>query len=190
MMLVVESTFIEALGRGEAAPGLRAPEGGTPPNISGAWSISGIPEGKYVVLAAFENDGNVRDPDPGISGTQLQRITVAGGAITPAVQPAFKVTAAVGLVSPGRDGVDSTSATPTFTWETHSNAESYVLRVFNGLGNELWLNPIADKNSTTAVYAGPALAAGQFYQWRLTAIRRGAPTSYTEELRGLFRVQP
>ncbi len=190
VVLVVESTFIEALGRGEVPPGLRAPEGGGPPNITGQWTIAGIPDGRYVVLAAFENDGNVRDPDPGISGTQIQRITVAGGALTPAINPSFKVTAAVALVSPGRDGVENTSATPTFTWAVHSNADGYVLRVFDGLGNEQWQTAIADKAIVTTLYAGPALTAGQFYQWRVTAIRRAAPTSQTEELRGLFRVQP
>ncbi len=188
VVLVVESTFIETLGRGEVPPGLRAPESGAP-TISGAWTISGIPDGKYVVLAAFENDGNVRDPDPGISGTQLQRITVTGGALSPAVNPSFKVTAAVALISPGKDGVENTSATPTFKWETHSNAEGYVLRVFDGLGREIWQVAIADKAADTLTYAGPALTAGQFYQWRVTAIRRLFPTSQTEELRGLFRVQ-
>jgi hypothetical protein len=160
------------------------------PNISGAWTITGIPDGKYVVLAAFENDGNVRDPDPGISGTQIQRITVTGGALSPAVSPAFKVTGAVALVSPGKDGVEVTSATPTFTWEVYSNADAYLLTVFDGLGNTLWTLPILDKAIVSAAYAGPALTAGQFYQWRVTAIRRLAPTSQTEELRGLFQVQP
>jgi hypothetical protein len=190
VVLVVESTFIESLGRGEVPPGLRAPEGGVAPNISGAWTITGIPDGKYVVLAAFENDGNVRDPDPGISGTQIQRITVTGGALSPAVSPAFKVTGAVALVSPGKDGVEVTTATPTFTWEVYSNADAYLLTVFDGLGNTLWTLPILDKAIVTTTYAGPALNAGQFYQWRVTAIRRLAPTSQTEELRGLFQVQP
>lgn len=190
VVLVVESTFIETLGRGEVPPGLRAPEAGVAPNITGSWSITGIPDGKYVVLAAFENDGNVRDPDPGISGTQLQRITVANGAVSGASAPSFKVTGAVGLVSPGREGVETTSATPTFTWEQYSNADGYVLRVFDTLGVERWQTTLGDKSMVTVAYAGPALTAGQFYQWRVTAMRRSAPTSQTEELRGLFRVQP
>lgn len=190
VVLVVESTFIEALGRGEVPPGLRAPEAGTAPTVTGSWSIAGIPDGKYVVLAAFENDGNVRDPDPGISGTQIQHITVTNGAITPAISPSFKVTGAVGLVSPGADGIDATSATPTFTWQVYSNADAYVLRVFDSLGLEIWQTAIGDKATVTSAYAGPALTVGQFYQWRVTAMRRGAPTSQTEELRGLFRVQP
>lgn len=190
VVLVVESTFIESLGRGEVPPGLRAPEPGTAPNITNAWTIAGIPDGKYVVLAAFENDGNVRDPDPNISGTQIQRITVAGGVLSPATSPAFKVTGAVGIVSPGRDGIEETSATPTFTWEVYSNADAYVLRVFDTLGVEISQVPIANKDIVTATYSGPALTAGQYYQWRVTAMRRGAPTSQTEELRGLFRVKP
>ncbi|MFZ5441937.1 MAG: hypothetical protein ACOZQL_18170 [Myxococcota bacterium] len=189
VVLVVESTFLEALGRGEVVPGLRAPEPGVAPNVTGGWTISGIPDGKYVVLAAFENDGNVRDPDPNISGTQLQRITVSNGALSGATSPSFKVTGAVSMVSPGREGVDATSATPTFTWEQYSNADAYLLKVFDSLGNTLWEKPIADKATVSTVYAGPALSSGQFYQWRLTALRRLEPTSQTEELRGLFRVE-
>jgi hypothetical protein len=189
VVLVVESTFVESLGRGEVPPGLRAPESGAP-NISGSWTISGIPDGRYVVLAAFENDGNVRDPDPGISGTQIQHIVVSGGALTPSVSPAFKVTGAVAIVSPGKDGVEDTGATPTFTWSVYSNADAYQLKVFDGLGNTIWTNDIGSKDTVTAAYGGPALTAGQFYQWRVTAIRRSAPTSQTEELRGLFRVAP
>lgn len=187
VVLVVESTFIETLGRGEVPPGLRAPDPGVAPNVTGSWTISGIPDGKYVVLAAFENDGNVRDPDPGISGTQVVHITVSNGAV--AASPQFKVTGAVGLVSPGRDTVDETSATPTFTWEAYSNADAYELQVFDSLGQQVWTTLIPDKGIVSKVYGGPTLTAGQYYQWRVTAIRRLAPTSMTEELRGLFRVK-
>ncbi len=189
VVLALESTFIEALGRGEVPPGLRAPENGEAPNIKGAWTISGIPDGKYVVLAAFENDDNVRDPDPNIAGTGVQRLTVSNGQLSGATSPAFKVTAAVAITSPGRDGLDETTATPTFAWQKHPNADAYTLDVFDGLGNKVWTLAITDGNATSATYAGPALAAGGFYQWRLTAIRRLAPTSHTEELRGVFRVR-
>lgn len=189
VVLVLEATFIESLGRGEVPPGLRAPEGGTAPNISGAWTIGGIPDGKYVVLAAFENDDNVRDPDPGISGTQILHVQVSGGSLSGASSPQFKVTGAVGLVGPGASGVDETSATPTFSWDAYSNADAWVLRVFDSLGNVVWSTDIATKATTSMAYGGPALTAGQYYQWRITAMRRGAPTSQSEELRGLFRVK-
>lgn len=189
MVLVVESTFIESLGRGEVPPGLRAPEPGVLPNVTGAWTIGGIPDGKYVVLAAFENDGNVRDPDPNIAGTGIQRITVANGAVSGATSPQFKVTGAVGLVSPGAEGPEDVTGTPTFTWLKYSNADAYLLRVYNALGEQVWEKAIVDAQTVSTAYAGPALTAGQYYQWRLTAIRRLAPTSMTEELRGIFRVQ-
>lgn len=188
VVLAVESTFIEALGRGEVPPGLRAPGTGAP-DITGAWSITGIPDGKYVVLAAFENDDNVRDPDQGISGTDLVHIVVAGGSLTGASSPQFKVTGSVKMVSPGAEGIDETSATPTFTWKKYSNADAYTLKVFNALGDLIWTFEIPDGGTTSAAYAGPALAVGQTYQWRLIANRNGGPTSFTEELRGLFIVK-
>ncbi len=189
VVLALESTFLQALGRGEVVPGLRAPEPGTAANLTGDWSISGIPDGRYVVLAAFENDGNVRDPDPGISGTQVQHLTVSNGAIAGGASPDFKVTAAVSLVSPGKDGPEGVTGTPTFTWTSYSNADAYELFVFDALGNEVWKKLVLDKATVSTVYGGPALTAGQFYQWRATAIRKLAPTSLTEELRGVFYVK-
>ncbi|MGC3998817.1 MAG: carboxypeptidase-like regulatory domain-containing protein [Anaeromyxobacter sp.] len=188
VVLAVESTFIEALGRGEVPPGLRAPGTGAP-NITGAWLITGIPDGRYVVLAAFENDDNVRDPDQGIAGTDLVHIVVTGGTLTGASSTQFKVTGAVKIVSPGAENIDEVTATPTFSWKKYSNADAYTLKVFDALGVLIWAFEIPDGGTTTADYVGPALATGQTYQWRLIANRNGGPTSFTEELRGLFIVR-
>jgi len=57
VILVVESTFVPTAARGEAPAGLRAAP------VSGAFSIADVPPGRYVALAAFENDFLVRDPD-------------------------------------------------------------------------------------------------------------------------------
>lgn len=72
VILVVEETFVANAARGEAPPGLRAA------NVSGDWSIPNVPDGKYVVLGAFENDFLVRDPDTSIGGTEIEHITVPG----------------------------------------------------------------------------------------------------------------
>ncbi len=190
VVLAVESTFNVALARGEIPYGLRAPDMGTPPNVTGAFTIHGVPDGKYVVLAAFENDGNVRDPDPNIAGTQVVHVTVGGGTVTPSGL-AFKVTGAVEMSGPGADGtVESTSATPTFSWKAYSSAKSYTLTVYSATGTKVWENTSVPAGSTSAAYAGPALTSGGIYQWRLTAFGNNSnPISLTEELRGLFQVQ-
>ncbi len=189
VVLAVESTFIQALGRGEVPYGLRAPAPGTAPNVTGAFTIAGVPDGKYVVLAAFENDGNVRDPDPNISGTQVAHVTVAGGTFTPSGL-AFKVTGAIEMVGPGADGsVQSASLTPTFTWKAYSSAKTYAVAVYSATGTKVWENISVPSASgqVSAAYAGPALTAGGIYQWRATAVgNAGNPLSTTEELRGLF----
>ncbi|MBN1208736.1 MAG: carboxypeptidase regulatory-like domain-containing protein [Myxococcaceae bacterium] len=194
VVMVVESTFNEALVRGEVPPGLRAPEPGIAPNITGAFSITGVPDGKYVVLAAFENDGNVRDPDPNISGTQIARITVANG--TPSASPSFKVTGAIQMVGPGAgESSEEVVGTPKFTWKPYSSAKLYELRVFDVQGNKVWENTsISDvKNAEGNIevsYAGSALTPGVIHQWRATAKgQAGNPISVTEELRGLFTVK-
>jgi len=164
--------------RGEAPPGLRAA------NVSGAWSIPNVPDGKYVVLAAFENDFLVRDPDTSIGGTDIQHITVPGTTDV----PSFKITGALAVFSP--DGGQEVSGNPTFSWEDDSSEDSYTVQVFDALGNETWkLEGIAGpkgSNPAETTYAGSPLTPGMYYQFRATSIKDGVPISRTEDLKGVF----
>lgn len=186
VVLALESTFDEALARGVLVPGLRAPEPGRAPAITGDFTIAGIPDGDYVVLAAFENDGLVRDPDPTIAGTQIQRIAVRGGALD--ASPSFKVTSAVGMVGPGASGsLEEVPSPPTFRWRAYPSAKSYHLEVFDAYGTLVWENTVSQ---TEVTYAGEqALAPGLPHLWRVTAFgQAGNPISLTEDLLGVFRV--
>lgn len=185
VILVLEDTFDENLKRGEAPPGLRA--GG----VSGAFSIDGVPDGRYVVLAAFENDGLVRDPDTSIGGTQIVHITVAGA--DNSLPTGFKITGALAVLSPGADAIEVVSGTPTFSWEDDSSEDSYDVEVFDALGASVWktngnFDPGGNKPASVD-YGGPALQAGMIYQFRATSIKSGVPISSTEDLRGVFQVQ-
>ncbi len=195
VVLIVESTFNATLVRGEQPPGLRAPDPGIAPNVTSAWSIAGVPDGRYVVLAAFENDGDVRDPDPNIAGTQIQHIAVSAGAVVNGVQPSFKVTSAVSMVSPGAgDAMDLTPSQPTFVWQAYPSAKTYDLTLFDTMGSVVWSKigqiAVTGQNNTATYNGSTALSSGKVYQWRATA--RGTatnPISTTEELRGIFKVQ-
>jgi hypothetical protein len=187
VVLVVKSTFAEAIARGEMPLGLRQA------NVSGAFAIPGVPNGTYVVLAAFENDGLVRDPDITIGGTAIQEVTVIGASITAG---SFKVTGALDVRSPGATGPETiASATPTFTWADDSSEDGYELRVYDGFGNQVWeLLTIASVNGdkdVNATYAGPTLAPG-YYQFRAASFREksGKKTyiSTTEDLKGVFKL--
>jgi len=190
VILAVESTFVEAAGRGAVPPGLRAS------NVTGAFTIAGVPDGRYVVLAAFENDNLVRDPDLAISGTDVVHITVPdsvlGNMIT--FSEGFKVTEALNIVRPGADQPEQVSTpTPTFEWEDDSSEDGYILRVFDSFGNEVGsveLPNVTGSATVTHTYAGPALEAGMFYQFRVTSFRdtndgRSA-ISQSEDLKGVF----
>lgn len=195
VVMMVESTFHDLLVRGEVPPGLRAPDPDLAPTVTGAFSISGVPDGKYVVLAAFENDGNVRDPDPNISDMQLVHLTVANG--IPSLSPSFKVTGAIEIVSPGAgEATDQVTFPPKFRWKPYPSASSYEVRLFDSQGSEVWENlaVAADAQNGSGVvqaaYTGKALIRGLTYQWRATAKdTAGTPISSTEDLRGLFIVQ-
>jgi hypothetical protein len=207
VILVVESTFNETLVRGETPPGLRVPAPGTAPNISGSFTIDGIPVGTYVILAAFENDLLVRDPDTCISGTDILHQAFGTGE-TVDLSEGFKITEALAVISPGASGPETiTTTTPTFTWEDDSSEENYRISVFDSFGNIVWEttidgfsgggNPSATYNADgTGAGTAQPLESGNFYQFRVTSTRTtgggGGSTceiSQTEDLKGVFFVE-
>jgi hypothetical protein len=201
VVLVPAAAFDETLARGEVAPGLRAPAPGTAPSVTGAFSIAGVPDGEYVVLAAFENDRCVRDPDPGIAGTQIARLSVPdtteGRAIT--IDTSFKVTGALAVISPGAAVPEAVTGTPTFTWEDDSSEDAYHLVVYDAFCEEAWRRedlPGASGGTPSVAYGdggttATALESGMYYQFRVTSLRRGGenPISMTEDLLGVFYLE-
>jgi hypothetical protein len=190
VILAVESTFDDVTARGQAPPGLRVGD------VSGAFAIANVPDGRYVVLAAFENDNLVRDPDENIAGTQIVHIEVpdpaTGNSIT--LSQGFKITGALAVVSPGADGPEQVnSPTPTFVWGDDSSEDGYTIRVFDAFGAKIWETEIGSITGSATVnvdYAGPPLVAGMFYQFRVTSFRERSGSrssiSTTEDLKGVF----
>ncbi len=195
VVLVVESTFDEVLGRGSLPPGLRAPRDG-PPDVQSGWTIEGIPDGRYVVLAGFENDGLVRDPDQLIAGTAIVTVELPGpdGPMV-TLTDSFKVTEALDVVGPGRDLPEAVTAPPTLEWADDSSEEYYQVQVFNAYGDVVWemmVPGVSGMDTVTVDYAGP-MTPGMYYQFRATSFRMpggGTATaiSATEDLRGVFFV--
>ncbi len=193
VILVPDSTFDNTALRGEAPAGLRAAD------VSGAFSIPGVAPGKYVVLAAYENDQLVRDPDLSISGTDLVRITIASGGPNPfTIADSFKVTEALAVLSPGADGLDEvTTATPTFNWADDSSEEGYELYLYDQFGTlvHMNLNLPSHMGSGNPSYTLPgtvALQNGGIYQFRVYSWSSKGGRSYkssTEDLRGVFQVK-
>jgi hypothetical protein len=190
VVLVVESTYNDMLKRGEVGPGLRAPQNGGP-SIAGAFTIDGVPDGKYVVLAAFENDALVRDPDTSIGGTQIVHITVAGATV--ALPTGFKITEALQVIWPGAGDVPDEAGTPvTFKWKDDSSEDRYTVEVFDSKGNVvLPSTQLASVSSGDVTYTltGVTLTPGAYYQFRATSWHKGAPISITEDLKGIFVVK-
>lgn len=191
VVLVPASVYNAPLERGPVPLGLRDPPPPTAPDVAGVFSLTGVPSGTYKVLVAFENDLLVRDPDEGIAGTQIQEITVDRGQMV-AVPDSFKVTGALGIVGPGKDRPEVVEAVPTFTWTDDSSEEGYDLVVFDSLGNMAWQTEVPSGNGgdVTLEYGGPPLAAGMYYQFRVTSWRtvqdERRNISRTEDLRGVF----
>ncbi len=194
VVLVVASTFDETLKRGEVPPGLRAPRAGVP-SVSGAFAIEDVPDGQYVVLAAFENDGLVRDPDQAIGGTQIQRVTVGEGKREVTLASGFKITGALQIMSPGASDVpDAVTGIPTFVWRDDSSEDGYGLQLYDAKGTLVWSNEQIAKGSggeVRVIYGGPPLTRGVLYQFRVTSYRKGntVPISQSEDLRGVFLAQ-
>ena len=178
VILALEDTFDANAARGEAPPGLRVG------NVSGEWAIDGVPDGKYVILAAFENDFLTRDPS-NIGGTDIVHITVPADAV---VDQSFKVTGS--LDDPSPTGEQVVSGTPEFTWQDDSSEDHYEIRVFDAYGTKMWEKldvPGESGNNPVVSYAGPALQAGMLYQFRAVSIHKTqGPISQTEDLMGTF----
>ncbi|WAS97014.1 carboxypeptidase-like regulatory domain-containing protein [Nannocystis punicea] len=191
VVLVPSSVYNAPLERGPVPLGLRDPPPPAAPDVSGSFSLTGVPSGTYKVLVAFENDFLVRDPDEGIAGTQVQEIVVERGQAT-AVPESFKVTGALEIVGPGKDSPEAVEATPTFTWIDDSSEEGYDLVVFDALGNLTWEAevPAGNGGEVSFAYAGPELLRGMIYQFRVTSWRmvqdQRRNISRTEDLRGVF----
>jgi len=193
VILVLESTFVEATARGQAPPGLRVAP------VEGAWSIAGVAPGEYVALAAFENDLLVRDPDTSIAGTEIVHFVVPLASGTVDLGDGFKVTEALAVISPGAETVEVvTTGTPTLEWSDDSSEDGYELRVYDAFGRVIWENldvpRVTGAPSVQVTYAGPTLANGMVYQfraWSWTEDRSGARVykSVTEDLLGVFEVR-
>lgn len=187
VILVVESTFNATIGRGEAPPGLRAPEPGSAPDVDGAFSISGVPAGRYIVLAAFENDNLVRDESGG-GGTDIVHLQVlAGQDVT--IGEGFKVTGSVDIVGPGAMAPEMVTSTPTFTWLDDSSEDRYAVTVFDSYGNVVWEGG-TPKSVVSLAYGGPTLKSGMYYQFRVASIKDPSTViSRSEDLKGVFFLQ-
>jgi hypothetical protein len=172
VLLVLDATYAASTQRGLSPPGLKAAH---VPN--GPWSIDGIPDGHYRVLAAFENDYLVRDPSE-IGGTAVHEFQVVGGVpllpdgTSAATLSQFKITGAVRLLAPFPDPggacttlaslpadpaalplepCDSPTSTPTFAWEVYPSTDHYELTVLDAVGIPVWKADV-DGNAGSVVY--------------------------------------
>lgn len=190
VVLVPSSVYNAELERGPVPLGLRDPPPPAAPDVTGAFTLSGVPAGTYKVLVAFENDLLIRDPDPGIAGTQIQEIVVTPGQML-TVDASFKVTEALAIVGPGNDGPEPVTETPTFTWVSDSSEDGYDVVVHDALGNLVWNTTVPGGSGDIEVdYGGPPLVGGMYYQFRVTSWRevqnKQLDISRTEDLRGVF----
>jgi hypothetical protein len=209
VILVLESTLIEeestklpgvpVLIRGALPPGLRVE------NVGGDFTLTGVPEGKYVILAAFEDDGLVRDPDTCIAGTDILHQSFTSGQTVSLSNP-FKVTGSLGNPNPDANEIVNT-LTPTFSWDDDSSEDRYVITVFDHFGSVMWDAVVLEGGFNGGQTAsipynsdGTAipLQSGQFYQFHVFSVKNGTGSpqcstdhaiSQTEDLRGVFQEQ-
>jgi hypothetical protein len=186
-------------GTHEVVPGLR-----TFNTTGNQFSLSGVPNGTFDIIASLDNDGFVLDPDRIVKfGTPS--ITVAGLPVT----VDFDVTDSVALLSPVDNEevpVPAADADLVFSWAAYPSTSDYVVEVVNESGEVIWGGFAADgtkKVTTTATSIGfnddgtatEPLEVGRYYQVRVYASKDDQKQvsgytliSSTEALRGVFRV--
>lgn len=203
VVLVPVSTFSDTFVKGEVPPGLRAPKQPAAPNVRGAFSITGVPDGSYVVLAAFENDFLVRDPDTSIAGTALVYQEVPDPATSSydiSLPTSFKVTGALTIVSPGATGPEQIDPSDVqLVWKDDSSEKHYLIVVYNAFGEKMLDCEIPGQSGGANVTYGydsgegtcstPAqpLESGMYYQFRVQSTDAAlVPKAQTEDLLGVF----
>jgi hypothetical protein len=144
-----------------------------------------------VVLAAFENDLLVRDPDPSIAGTQILHIEVPDGSSYEIdIASSFKITEALVIASPGATEPELVTESPTFVWKDDSSETKYSIVVYNAFGDEVWRDDniprVTGAENVTVDYGGEQLQAGMYYQFRVTSWKGDGTISQTEDLLGVF----
>jgi hypothetical protein len=197
--LVLDSTFEQT---GAFVRGLM-PGQLTATNISGAFDIQAVPEGRYAVVAAFDNDQAVRDPEQSMTDMDVEHIEVTADGQTLQVARALQVTQALAVESPGQSGFEHVVGQQgvTLAWAADPDADGYELRIFDTFGAVVHekLDLPRDRSSDVMTYAldDGLLRAGLPYQfrvvsWRAPGADRDSRTYLraTEDLRGVFQVDP
>ena len=194
----------------EVIPGMRVYT-----DMNNNYTMSGLPNGDFEIIASMLNDGNVIDPDEAVTqGDPL--VTVTDGVVDPSTR-SFKITGAVVMdtpSTPANNVVPELTATPTFTWHSessYSSASNFAIEVINESGDAVWggfggLDPVegvptvtVSGGTYTIPYARPALQPGRYYQLRIYAMKDDNdailyPNGYklisvTENLDGVFKVK-
>ena len=202
-------TLIDLVTR-EVIPGMRVYT-----DLNNNYTMSGMPNGIYEIIASMLNDDNVIDPDEAVTqGDPL--VTVINGIVDPPTR-GFKITGAIVMDTPAtpvNNEVTVLTATPTFTWHSessYSSVDDFAIEVINESGETVWggfggLDPVEGIPTVTVPggiytinYAGPELQSGRYYQLRIYAMKDdndviSYPNGYklisvTENLDGVFKLE-
>ena len=178
-----------------------------------AFTISNIPDGKYLARATFENDNRVMDPDRIVKFGEPE-VTISGGNT---VDLQIDVTGAVILVSPTNDSttiepMEITTPSLAFEWEAFASTSDYVIEVSDINGTVVWggfskvgellvkrieipsgqliVDYNFDGTATVSV-----LEPGRIYRWRIFASKNDQQSdtgwtliSASEDQRGLIKI--
>lgn len=186
---------------GDVIPGLR-----TYNTDTNTFSLGGVPNGTFHIVASLENDHYVLDPDRVVKfGTPS--ITVSGGL----VNVDFDITDAIPLIAPVDNQDIPLPAQDTdlqFRWAAYPSTSNYVVEVAAEDGEVIWggFTPEGTQRVSTVATAlvfnsdgtaTRALEVGRYYQVRVYASKEDQkqPLGYklissTEALKGVFRIVP
>ncbi len=162
--------------------------------FGGAYQITGVPDGRFQILAGLEADGRVLNAQRALeSGPPIAEVAGAALTIDLETQPAVR-----------RLQTDS-SAGLTLSWTALPEAEFYVVELFDAVGQNLWGGFDVSGNprfrvlvpDTQVPYDGPALSPGALHRFRVYAAIRDplVPSRFeligaSEPLEGWFRAGP
>src|SRR5262249_13878029 len=152
----IASTFVDGSPKGNAVLGLSKNA-----DASGAFALTGVPAGRYAVVASPATDNQARLGHPPIIDVVDRDVALGDSTHWDLANAPVPVGPALRLDSPGATGPERVEGRPTISWERAQGAAAYRVVVVDAAGSVAWSSD-AGADTFSVVYGGP-LVPGMWY---------------------------
>lgn len=158
------------------------PSGPRITGVTGAWSMTDVPAGTYLVLAGYEQDGFVLDPS-----TAPPKIVVSGNPSDTVTVAPQKLVRALTIVT-----ISSVSSKAAITFVDGPDEDAYDVSVVDFMSKSTYaaVEPSSSSNANVTFSIAADLVVPLRYRFRVTAKKNGVVVTQTEDLAAVRTAAP